>query len=305
MSVLLTGATGFVGENFYDKYGRNCRCVVRNSPKYKLDNTFRIDGLTELTNWDGAFDGIKTVVHLAGVAHDKSCSENDFDKVNHLATLHLAKEAVAANVKRFIYISSIGVNGFQTNNFRLNENSKSQPYNEYTRSKMNAEVSLLKLAEESGLELVILRPALVYGKNAKGSFKQLTSIISKLKILPFALVDNRRSFISVYNLCDFINLCTIHPMAANELFLLSDEQDLSTKEFSRGIAKGLCVRLFQLPIPIKIMKFTGHLFGKSHLMTQLFDDFEVDSSKSRRLLDWSPQYTMEMTMRTLTANRDI
>lgn len=297
MTILLTGATGFIGKAIYATNKNSFRCVVRNANQYILNDVFEVDGIHSTTNWDSAFQGdVNSVIHLAGLAHSASYTDEEFFEVNTEGTIHLASEAAKAGVKRFVFVSSIGVNGTNTFGKAFDENEIPKPHNGYAKSKLRAEQGLQMIAKETGLEVVIIRPTLVYGANAPGNFGSLTKLIKKLPFLPFGSCANKRSFISVTNLSDFIYTCTIHPKAAGETFLISDGKPISTKDFTNAIAKGLCTSLVQLPIPITLMKRAAKLLGKSHQANQLIGELEVDSSKANRLLGWTPPETMAQAM---------
>jgi len=299
MKILLTGATGFIGRNVSGRKEHSYRCVVRQGVQHNFLECFIVDGMHSKTEWNEGLEGIDTIIHLAGLAHNLQQDDNDFFEINTQGTLHLASEAVKAGVSRFVFISSIGVNGASTDGEAIDEGSQIAPHNAYCKSKSLAEDGLRKISNETGLELVIIRPALVYGSGAPGNFGSLMNIIYKLPFLPFGLVQNRRSFISVDNLSDFIHTCAVHPKAAGETFVISDNCDVSTKEFINAIAHGLRTRLYQLPIPVSLMKFSAKLLGKEKLVGQLFDDLEINPSKALTLLDWQPVETMAEAMKKI------
>lgn len=293
--ILLTGASGFIGSNLLSaKKSVNFKIVSRqinsNDPDY-----FFIDSLDSTTCWDNAFEDVDVIIHLAASAHKILSDNNGFNEVNNLATLNLARQAADFGVKRFVFVSSIGVNG-ATSSSPFTTESSSNPINSYTRSKYQAEVGLKKLSEETGLEVVIIRPTLVYGPNAPGNFGRLTKLISKLSFLPFGLTSNRRDFISVQNLIDLLLICARHPDAAGHTFLASDGETVSTKEFSNAIAKGLGRRIYQMPIPVPLMSLVSKLLGKGAMAEQLFGDLEVDSSNVDDILGWKRPYSMEESM---------
>jgi nucleoside-diphosphate-sugar epimerase len=293
--LLITGATGFVG-NKLAEIVEDARFVIRNHQNCDFSDTFNIANFDQHTKWDGAFKGVHSIIHLAGLAHSKSLSDNDFDTVNTMGTLHFAKQAVLAGVKRFVFVSSIGVNGPFT--FRIPFHSIDVPYpqNPYARSKYNAELALKQLSETTGLEVVIVRPPLIYGPNAPGNFGALNSLASKLSFLPFGLINNRRSFISVQNLADLLVTCAKHPDANGHIFLASENETVSIKEFTNAIAKGHGTKLIQLPVPVWLMRLAGKLLFKSAMVEQLVSNLEVDSSNLKEVLDWVPPYTMEESM---------
>ncbi|MEZ8302211.1 NAD-dependent epimerase/dehydratase family protein [Vibrio splendidus] len=295
MNTLLTGATGFVGKEVI-KTGLNPRVVIRNNEDLDCKYSFVINELSKDTSWDGAFDDIVSVIHLAGLAHSSNFIQSEFNQVNVDGTLHLAREAAKAGVKRFVFVSSIGVNGTNTNGVPFSENQSVNPHNMYAKSKYEAEVGLKKISSDTGLEVVIVRPTLVYGPSAPGNFGSLTKLVRKSPILPFSLVNNQRDFIAVQNLADLLVTCTTHPNAAGHTFLASDSETVSIKEFSNMIAEGLGKKLFQFPFPIIVLRLIGETIGKSVMMDQLLGDLQVDSSNLKEVLDWTPPFTMKQAM---------
>jgi nucleoside-diphosphate-sugar epimerase len=303
MRVLLTGATGFVGNNVESINSALFRCVVRTGEKFSFSNSYLISDLSEYTNWDDAFTDCRSVIHLAGLAHSHSYSEKDYRTVNVDGTLHFASEAAKAGVKRFVFVSSIGVNGTKTNQLVFSTTSDVNPHNAYAQSKYDAEVGLKRIAEETGLEVVIVRPTLVYGLNAPGNFGSLTKLVQKFPFLPFGLSDNKRDFIAVQNLADLLLTCSNHPNAAGHTFLASDGETVSIKVFTNAIAKGLNKTLIQLPVPISLMRLGARLVGKLSIAEQLLGNLQVDSSNAHEVLGWSPPYTMEQAMASLSESK--
>ncbi|MCL1127508.1 NAD-dependent epimerase/dehydratase family protein [Shewanella surugensis] len=302
MNILLTGSSGFIGSFFTSNYPIK-RHVVRSSDKVRYASEHSIANLDESANWSDAFVDIDTVIHLAGLAHDHSFTEEDYQAVNVSGTLHLAREATNAGVKRFVFVSSIGVNGTITTETPFSNNSVPNPHNAYSQSKYDAEVGLNNLAKDTGIEVVIVRPTLVYGPDAPGNFGALTQLIHKFPFLPFALVNNKRNFISVQNLCDLLFTCASHPKAPGNIFLASDCESVSIKEFSNAIAVGLGGPLIQLPVPVGLMKFLGKLFNKPTMVQQLVGNLEVDSSNLQHVLGWSAPYTMKQAMSFLSGSK--
>jgi nucleoside-diphosphate-sugar epimerase len=303
MKVLVTGATGFIGVHLYSLWPNSIKCVVRKHRVIPSNNVFKIDSLDKNTNWQGAFDNTVSIIHLAGLAHSRNFTDEDYQSVNVDGTLKLANEAAKAGVKRFVFVSSIGVNGNLTNHIPFSDSSDPEPHNAYANSKYNAEMGLKKIALETGLELVIVRPTLVYGPNAPGNFGSLTKLVQKLPFLPFGLTDNRRDFISVQNLADLLITCANHPNAAGHTFLASDCETVSIKAFTNAIAKGLNKTLIQLPIPTGFMRLAARLVGKSAMAEQLLDNLQVDSSNAQDVLGWTPPYTMEQAMASLSESK--
>ncbi|MEM6231178.1 NAD-dependent epimerase/dehydratase family protein [Shewanella scandinavica] len=301
MSILLTGASGFIGKQLIQS-PLVSKLVVRDR-SFHVENksVFFLDGLSENTNWQAAFSDcdVKRIIHLGGLAHSNFFSQEEYQSVNVDATLHLANEAVKAGVKRFVFVSSIGVNGASTINKPYAFNSNPNPHNHYTRSKYDAEVGLLNIAHETGLEVVIIRPTLVYGPNAPGNFGALINLVKNSPFLPFGLSTNKRDFIAVQNLADLLVTCATHPNAAGHTFLASDMETVSIKQFTNAIADGLGKKVLQLPIPISLMRLVGKLMGKSTIIEQLYGNLQVDSSNLKEVLDWTPPYTMQQAMAIL------
>lgn len=301
MKVAVTGATGFIGQEFVKQCPNNIELLALTRKSIKSVSNIKFDDLFDVKAEN--LIGCESIVHLAGVAHINANDPNAYTRYNTDLVKYLAQEAVKAKLKRFIFISTIGVNGSTSGEISFKPYDKANPHNDYAKSKYQAEMELQNIARSTGLEVVIIRPVLVYGEEAPGSFKLLLKTISKFAILPFGLVKNKRSFISVHNLVDFIVLCLKHEKAAGQVFLASDNQQVSTKEFTNSIAAGLNKSIFQLPIPISLMKFAFKLLGRQSLSKQLFENLEVDSSNMFELLDWKPLLTMDAAMRRLTREK--
>ena len=303
MKILVTGSNGFIGSNLTNKLCKKYAVIGHGKTSGKtsnINNFFKIN-INSKANWRECLSDVNTIVHLAAVAHNNSSNQDYINEVNLKGTINLAKQSVECGVTRFIFISSIGVLGNATTDGKLfNENSVAAPHSQYSQSKLDAENELLKIAVETGLEVVIIRPVLVYGKEAPGNFGKLVKLVQKTPFLPFSLCRNKRSFISVDNLVDFISVCVDHPRAKNEIFCISDGDDVSIKEFTNGMAKGLSKNLIQIPIPAFIFKLVGRLTGKSEMIDQLVGNLQVDSSKAKELLDWTPPVTMAETFNKLT-----
>ena len=296
----ITGGSGFVGKSFIKlikEQNISYRSFVR---KPCLDkSSYTIGDISSDTDWHEALSQTSVLIHLASVAHGNAQSVLDYEKVNFLGTLNLAKQAADAGVKRFIFISSIGVLGNSSFDEKFKEDNITNPQNNYTKSKFEAEKALVKLSVSTNMEVVIIRPPLVYGVGAPGNFGALTRLIDKFPLLPFGLVCNHRDFISVQNLAHLLSICASHPDAAGHTFLASENETVSTKEFTNAIAKGLGKKVYQLPVPVSLMRFAGKLLGKSAIIEQLVGNLQVDSSDLRKVLGWTPPYTMEESMALL------
>lgn len=301
--VLVTGSTGFIGSEFVNKYSNTIKVVRDKSKKYS-DDCFYIKNLDNDTCWDNAFSDIDVVIHLAGLAHSKKYSLNEYHSVNVEGTLNLAKQALNAGVSRFVFLSSIGVNGQNTYHHKFTPYSDTLAINDYTRSKLLAEVKLKKLVEGTSLELVIVRPPLVYGKNAPGNFETLMKLIKISPLLPFGLANNKRDFIFIQNLIDLLITCINHTKAGGHTFLASDCETVSIKEFTNAIASGLGKHRIQLPIPVFLMRFIGKLFNRSDVIEQLYGNLELDTFELKKVLNWSPPLSMKEAMVSLLDSVD-
>ncbi|MGB0466075.1 MAG: NAD-dependent epimerase/dehydratase family protein [Pontibacterium sp.] len=293
-NILITGANGFIGKSLcHILSDQNYRvsAPVRNVVKpLETINYIKMD--LENSIPDSLCCDVDCVVHLAGRAHitdDKVKNPlESFRRVNCDISLRLAEQALKAGVKRFVFISSIGVNGAQTTTQAFNELSRPTPHADYAVSKYEAEQSLTALLKNTPMELVIIRPPLVYGANAPGNFKSLLKLVAAGIPLPLAAINNQRSFVSLENLVDFISLSIVHPAAANEIFLISDGVDISTGEMVNYMAEGMAKKIWLLPVPVFLMRWCANLLGRSGTYIQLCASLVVDSGKARTLLGWKP-----------------
>jgi nucleoside-diphosphate-sugar epimerase len=236
---------------------------------------------------------IDSVIHLAGRAHILKEREADpaekYRSANFQATLNLAEAAKVCGVRRFVLLSSVGVNGVLTANEAFDELSAPNPQSHYAASKYNAEGGLIRILSGSSMEYVIIRTPLVYDAAAPGNFRRLLRLVSSGMPLPFQSINNRRSMIALTNLVDFLNLSIDHPAAANQLFLISDGMDVSTPEIVRHIAEGMGRKARLFPVNRSFARRALATIGKSSLFIQLWCSLQIDSSKTRRLLGWSPE----------------
>ncbi len=301
--MLVTGASGFAGRRLcveLVRLGHPVHAALRASANLDvfICEAVKISSIDADTDWTNALQGITSLIHLAARVHVmQDCSANplaEFRKVNLHGTENLARQAAQAGVKRLVYVSSIGVNGLQTAyDQSYSETDNPNPHNAYALSKWEAEQSLSRVSEETGLEVVIVRPPLVYGGNAPGNFAQMLKVLAKGIPLPLASAHNLRSFIYVENLVDALIVCATRPAAAGQTYLVSDGEDISTPDLLRqlGIAMGYPARL--LPCPPALLKLAGRLVGRSDQIERLLGSLQVDSSKIRRELGWQPPYTLQ------------
>lgn len=303
MNVLVTGATGFIGKALVAELieqNFSISIAVRQKTNMFPDEVkqFVVGDFESNPDFSASLAEADCVIHLAGKAHvidkDKASVLDEFRKINTELTLNLAKQAVTAGVERFVFLSSIRVNGNQ-NNHPFLEVDTPNPKEPYAISKYEAEQGLLKFFKNSSLEVVIIRPPLVYGNNAPGNFGRLVQWAGAKFMLPLPLgaVNNARSLIAIDNLVNFIITCARHPKSANEIFLISDNGTLSTTQLLKKIAKAFNKKALLLSIPVSWMVFVAKLLGKEADAVRLFSSLIVDSSKARDLLDWHPITTMD------------
>jgi nucleoside-diphosphate-sugar epimerase len=246
------------------------------------------------------------LVHLAARVHVMRDTAVDalaaFRAVNVQGTLNLARQASASGVKRFVFISSVKVNGEATHKGRpFTAEDLAAPQDAYGISKMEAEQGLRQIAAETGLEVVIIRPTLVYGPGVKANFAALMRAVQRGYPLPLGAVHNQRSLVALDNLVDFIITCITHPQAANQTFLVSDGQDLSTTELVRGMAQAAGVPARLLPVSVWALHAGASLLGKGDVVQRLCGNLQVDISKARSLLGWVPPVSLEEGLRRAMA----
>ena len=297
MKILVTGANGFVGKSLCKallSQGQALRAVVRVA-NARADDVEQVvvGSIDAATDWSIALRDVSIVIHLAARVHVMNDSAIDplaeFRKTNVAGTLHLAKQAAKAGVKRFIFISSIKVNGEQTiKNKPFSETDTANPQDAYSVSKYEAEQGLMRIAEATAMEVVIIRPPLVYGAGVKANFATMMRAVKQGIPLPFGAIHNKRSFVYAGNLVNLILRCVDHPAAANQTFLVSDGQDISTTELLRGCADALGVKARLLPVPQKLVEVCATIIGKRDVAQRLCGNLQVDISKARTLLGWAP-----------------
>ncbi len=300
VKILITGATGFIGKALTKAMltaGYEVSIALRKRADMPAHaKQFMVGDFANEPDFSDALNGVDCVVHLAGKAHiidnNKAKILADFRKINTDLTHHLAKQAVKSGVKRLIFLSSIGVNGNQNNKPFL-ETDTPNPQEPYAISKYEAEQSLLQLATKNNLEVVIIRPPLVYGNNAPGNFGRLLNWAKNPVPLPLGAVHNVRSLVALDNLVDFIILCTHHQKAKNEIFLIADGQDLSTTQLLQKILTAFNKKTILVPMPTNWMVFAARLIGKQADAVRLFSSLQVDNSKATNLLDWRAKTTLE------------
>ena len=304
MKIALTGASGFIGSAIVNTLKSSdveiLPLVRRRSSAPEGLKATEID-LEDFASFDAeTLKGCDSLIHTAARAHimkDESLDPLvEYRRINRDATLELAKMAASAGVKRFIFLSSIKVNGESTKaESPFTADSSYVPDDPYGLSKYEAEQGLLEIARNTDMEVVIIRPPLVYGPGVKGNFASMISWIKKGIPLPLGAVHNQRSLVALDNLVDFIILCARRnksSKAANEVFLISDNKDISTSELLRKVARSYKVKSKLMPIPVSLMRFAAKILGKDKIADRLFGNLQIDSSKAKNLLDWEPVIDM-------------
>ena len=301
MRFLITGANGFVGKVLCAellRQGQSVRAAVRQAKQMQETIEVAVVGNIDVnTDWQNALRGVDVVIHLAARVHIMRDTAADplaeFRRINTAGTEHLAHCAAESGVKRLVYVSSIKVNGETTHgDNQLSTVNEVIPLDPYGISKWEAEQALRKVADETGLEVVIVRPSLAYGPGVKGNFAQLLSVVAKSIPLPFASIQNRRSLIYVGNLANALITCATHPAAAGQTYLVCDGEDISTPDLLRQLAKGMGVPAHLFPCPPKLLQVIGKLTGKSQQVERLLGSLRVDGDKMRADLNWTPPFSL-------------
>lgn len=295
----MTGANGFVGTALVRQLvlqNYHVRAAVRRHQKHEAISYTLVGEVDAETNWAVALENVDVVIHLAARVHVmRDTAKNpldEFRKVNVEGTRHLAESAAKSGVTRFVYVSSAKANGDELDTV-YSELDKPNPQDDYGVSKWEAEKALHEISAITGMEIVIIRPPLVYGAGVKGNFSQMMTVLAKGLPLPFASVKNSRSLIYVDNLVDAIIACIKHPAAAGQTYLVSDGEDVSTPDLLRKLSFSMGKPAKLLSFSMVLILFAGRLLGKSDQINRLSGNLQVDSSKIRRELNWHPPYAMD------------
>ncbi|MBT3812250.1 MAG: SDR family oxidoreductase [Gammaproteobacteria bacterium] len=306
--VLVTGATGFIGKALVQTLVAqqfNVVAGVRQIDESQSDAQIELGDLCAATDFSAVLQDIDVVIHLAARAHIMHNRASDplaaFRKVNTAGTLNLAIQAAEAGVKRFIFISSIKVNGeLTTSNAAFQVELIAPPLDPYALSKYEAEQGLMSLTHSTSMQVVIIRPPLVYGPDVKANFAKMINWLAKGIPLPFGAIHNKRSLIALDNLLSFIMLCITHPKATNEVFLIADGEDVSTTQLLQKIAHALHKKSVLVPVPVSWMRIVAALCGKQEVANRLFTSLQVDSSKATALLGWEPVISIDKQLQKMT-----
>lgn len=306
MKVLVTGASGFVGRGLCPvlvEQGHEVVAVLRSASAIEMPKQLGaypspaiVGSIGPETNWQPLLQGVHAVVHLAARVHVMVDVATDplaaFRSVNTEGTLNLARQCAAAGVRRFVFVSSIKVNG-EGRKQPYSESDPALPQDAYAISKWEAELGLREIESATGMAVVILRPPLVYGPGVGANFLRLMRMVEKRRPLPFGRVENRRSLLYLGNFTDAIRLCLEHPAAAGKTYLLSDGEDVSSADLVRRLARAMKRPTRLLPVPASWLRRAGALAGRSAEMDRLLGSLAVDSSQIRRELGWRPPFSME------------
>ena len=312
---LITGASGFIGGHLANALAQAAnpgplRLVGRSAarlPDCASATHHTIGTIDGSTDWSGLLQGVEVVVHAAARVHRLHDTATDvlaqYRRTNTEGTLRLAEQAAAAGVKRLVFLSTIGIHG-AGQNCPYREADTPAPHSPYAQSKLDAERGLLALAAHSGMEVVVIRPPLVYGPHAPGNFARLAATVRRGVPLPLGSVRNLRSLVAIDNLVDFIQCCMTHPAAAQQAFLVSDGQDLSTPDLIRRMAAALHQPAHLLPVPLTLLRWGATCIGKQAMLHQLTSTLQADIHKARTLLGWTPPLTVEVALaKALAAQR--
>ena len=302
LRILVTGATGFVGSAVLARAALDPTLQLRGAVRRAVTladgvEPVAIGDLAPVTNWAQAVSGIDAIVHTAARVHQTRDSAADplaeYRRINVASTVNLARQAVEAGVRRFVFLSSIKVNGERTLPGRsFTADDVPAPIDPYGISKLEAEHALRELSQEFGMEMVIVRPVLIYGPGVKANFLSMMRWIDRGIPLPLGAIPNQRSFVALENLVDLIMTCLHHPAAANQTFLVGDGEDLSTTELLRRTAASMGRRSRLIPVPASALRTVARLLGRGDFAQRLCDSLQVDISKTRELLGWAPPVTV-------------
>lgn len=313
--ILVTGATGLVGGALVHRLAHD---GVATRASIRRDVTglpagvqpVRVGDLASGTDWRAALSGVEAVVHAAARVHVMAETANDplteFRRTNVEGTLHLARQAAEAGVRRFVFVSSIKVNGESSPAGRpFKADDVPAPLDPYGVSKMEAEQRLRELAEQSGMEVVIVRPPLVYGPGVKANFASMTRWLRRGVPLPLGAIHNTRSLVALDNLVDLLVTCLTHPAAAGQVFLVSDGEDVSTTELLRRTARAMGRSAHLLPVPSAWLEGAAAVLGKRNVAQRLCGSLQVDIEKTRRVLDWRPPLTLDQGLKKAVEGVDL
>ena len=314
-TILVTGASGFVGQSVCETLSKSRRFVlgsVRSLNSILINKNIKYISVGDIAfkkNWKDILVDIDCIVHCAAKAHTMNDDKN-FDAyrlTNIDGTKHLAEQAIEAGVKRLVFLSSVKVNGESTDHMNSKKkffyNDKPNVQDHYAKSKLEAEKSLWEISSRTGLEVVVVRLPLVYGKGVKGNLERLIKLVKSRIPLPLSLVKNQRSMIGIDNLVDLLIRCIDHPEASGKTFLASDDKDLSTPELIKLIASSMGKKANLFPFPISMLKFLASVFGRSEEINRLVGSLRIDNSYTKEILNWTPPISVEEGIRRMVQGK--
>jgi nucleoside-diphosphate-sugar epimerase len=311
MKVMVTGANGFIGAAVVRHLAANSNFQViatARRPMHALEGLVPcvlVPTLTKNTDWRAVLSGVDAVVHTAGRVHIMKETASDplaaFREINVAGTMALAQQAAEAGVKRFIYLSSIKVNGESTQPGQpFTAHMPPNPADTYAVSKLEAEQGLQELSQKTGMELVIIRPPLVYGPSVKANFLTMMFLLHRGFPLPLGSIHNQRSFVALDNLVDLVKTCVIHPSVAQQILLVSDGEDLSTTQLLRRMGKAMRTPVRLLPVPSAVLWIGATLIGRRDIAQRLCNSLQVDMTKTQALLGWEPPIGVDEGLKRAT-----
>jgi nucleoside-diphosphate-sugar epimerase len=304
--VLVTGSNGFVGSTLCAELQTRNVSHVRAVRNKSAKEEIAVGSFQSGSDWSMALEGCDVVIHLAARVHmmreQGGDRLSDYRVVNVDATLNLARQALSRGVKRFVFVSSIKVNGEQTSGLRFSALDPAAPSDPYGLSKHEAELALLALASSSEMEVVIVRPPLVYGPGVRANFLRLLQLVRLNIPLPFGRINNRRSMVSVGNLVNFLIVCASHPAAAGNTFLISDDHDVSIAELITLMARAMGRKPRLFPVPESLLRLGAVAVGKSSAVNRLLESLQVDITPAKSLLGWTPVESVEDAVARTTAH---
>lgn len=307
--VLVTGASGFVGSTLCESLRAanfQVRAALRRyRPSLHPDmEAVEVGDISGHTGWSSALSGVDLVVHAAARAHvlgDSAANAGLYIETNARGTERLAEACAAAGIRRLVYVSSIKVNGEETARGAYTPDDKPDPQDAYGKSKWLGESLLKEVASRTGMEVVVVRPPLVYGPGVRANFLRLLRFVEMGLPLPIRSVDNRRSLVSVWNLCDLIECLLTHPLAPGRSWMVSDGEDLSTPELVTRMGEAMSRRTWLVPVPVSALRWSARLLGREAEIDRLCGSLRVDISRTRSDLGWSPRLSVEEALsRTVT-----
>jgi len=312
--ILITGISGFIGQSLIKtltKLGRPVRGTVRSINSILINTEIENISTGDIsleTNWKDTLVDIDCIIHCAGRTHIMKEKQKDtlkiYRSVNVDATKQLAEQAVESKVKRFIFLSTIKVNGEDTNNYKFTNKDITNPKDSYAISKLEAEKVLWDISSRTGLGVTVVRLPLVYGFGAKGNLAKLLKLVQYRIPLPLKMIKNQRSMIGIDNLVDFLIRCTDHPEAIGKTFLVSDGEDLSTPDLIKLIANSMGYKARLFSVPFFLLNFLGLILGKKKEIDRLIGSLQIDISYTQKVLNWKPSISIKEGIRRMIKTDD-